>query len=334
MSPPTTDAAVPAGAGLRACLEPLCRAYDAALLDLDGVLYLGPEPVREAAPAVAGARQAGMRTVFVTNNASRRPDSVAMHLTDLGVPTEPYDVVTSGQAAAHWLADRLPPGAPVLVVGTDALADEVAERGLRPVRTAEGARAVVQGLSTTTDWEDLAEASVALRAGALWVAGNADSTYPSPRGPLPGNGALVAALRVATGREPVVVGKPAPELHAESVQRVGARRPLVVGDRLDTDVLGAVRAGADSLLVLTGITDRAALLAAPAGSRPSYVGHDLRALLAPQPPVVLTGADATCGDAKAWYDGDVLCSDGPPDLELRAACALAWARADAQPATG
>jgi HAD superfamily hydrolase (TIGR01450 family) len=317
-----------AGAGLRSCDQALCEAYEAALLDLDGVLYLGPEPVGQAAPAVGAARRAGMRTVFVTNNASRRPEAVALHLTDLGVPTGPDDVVTSGQAAAHWLADRLAPGARVLVIGTDALADEVAERGLRPVRTGEGAAAVVQGLSTTTGWTDLAEACTALRAGALWVAGNADSTYPTPRGPMPGNGAFVAALRVATGREPVVVGKPAPELHAESVQRVGARRPLVVGDRLDTDVLGAVRAGADSLLVLTGITDVPALLAAPPGSRPAYVGHDLRALLAPQPPVVVTGDAATCGDAKAWYDGEEVRSDGPDDLALRAACALAWARAD------
>lgn len=322
------------GSGLRVSDQALCQVYDAALLDLDGVLYLGPEAVPQAASSVAAVREAGMRTVFVTNNASRRPDSVALHLTDLGVPTEAHDVVTSGQAAVHWLADRLPAGAPVLVVGTDALAEEVAERGLRPVRTGEGARAVVQGLATTTGWSDLAEACVALRAGALWVAGNADSTYPSPRGPLPGNGAFVAALRVATGREPVVVGKPAPELHAESVQRVGAVRPLVVGDRLDTDVLGAVRGGADSLLVLTGITDRALLLAAPVGSRPSYVGHDLRALLQPQPAVVLTGDGACCGEAKAWYDGDLLCSEGPPDLALRAECTLAWARVDRAEAAG
>ncbi len=319
----------PRGTGLGAEDRPLCEAYDAALLDLDGVMYLGREPVPRAPAAVAEARAAGMRTVFVTNNASRRPDAVALHLTDLGVPTQPHDVVTSGQAAAHWLCDHLPAGSPVLVLGTDALADEVAERGLRPVRTAQGARGVVQGLSPTTAWTDLAEAAVALRAGALWVAGNVDSTYPSPRGPLPGNGALVAALRLATGREPVVVGKPEPQLHAESVARVDARRPLVVGDRLDTDVLGAVRAGADSLLVLTGIADRAAVLAAPAGCRPTYVGHDLRALLAPQPPVVVDGPQARCGLARAWYDGAELCAEGPRDEALRAACTLAWARADA-----
>jgi HAD superfamily hydrolase (TIGR01450 family) len=318
----------PPGTSLGSCSQPLHTSYDAALLDLDGVLYLGPEPVVNAAAAVAGARAGGMRVVFVTNNASRRPETVALHLSDLGIPAQAQDVVTSGQAAVHWLAERLPSGADVLVLGTDALAEQVSDQGLRPVRTGDGAQGIVQGLSMTTAWTDLAEASVALRAGALWVAGNADSTYPSPRGALPGNGALVAALEVATGRAPVVVGKPSPQLHAESVARVGAQRPLVVGDRLDTDVLGAVRVGADSLLVLTGITDPEALLRAPRGSRPTYVGHDLRALLAPQPPVALEPGRSACGSATAWYDGDVLRSSGPDDLALRAACALAWATAD------
>jgi HAD superfamily hydrolase (TIGR01450 family) len=318
----------PPGTSLGSSAQPLHTSYDAALLDLDGVLYLGPEPVVHAAAAVAGARAGGMSVVFVTNNASRRPETVALHLSDLGIPAQAQDVVTSAQAAVHWLAERLPLGAGVLVLGSDALSEHVAEQGLHPLRSADGARGVVQGLSTTTSWTDLAEACVALRSGALWVAGNADSTYPSPRGPLPGNGALVAALTVATGREPVVVGKPSPQLHAESVARVGARRPLVVGDRLDTDVLGAVRVGADSLLVLTGISDREALLRAPRGSRPTYVGHDLRALLAPQPPVELEPGRTACGSATAWYDGDRLHSSGPDDLALRAECALAWATAD------
>lgn len=280
-----------------------------------------------AAASVAGARDAGMRAAFVTNNASRRPEVVAAHLTELGIAAEPEDVVTSAQAAVRWLAARLPPGSRVLVVGTDGLAEEVVAGGLAPVRTAEGAVAVVQGLSTATGWTDLAEACVAIRAGALWVAGNADATYPSRRGPLPGNGAMVAALRVATGREPVVVGKPEPELHQASVARVGADRPLVIGDRLDTDVLGAVRGGADSLLVLTGVTDLPTLLAAPAGMRPTYVGLDLRALLAPQLPVALHDGEARCGAARAWLHDGAVRSDGPAQEALRAACALAWSSA-------
>jgi HAD superfamily hydrolase (TIGR01450 family) len=301
------------------------------------VLYLGPEPVAHAAESVGAARSAGMRAAYVTNNASRAPGVVAEHLTELGIPAEPADVVTGGQAAARLLAERLPAGAAVLVVGTAALADEVAAVGLRPVRSAdERPEGIVQGLAPDTGWADLAEAAVALRAGALWVAGNTDSTYPSPRGPLPGNGAMVAALTAATGLRPLVAGKPEPQLHRESVDRVGAARPLVVGDRLDTDVLGAVRGGSDSLLVLTGVTDRAALLAAPAGSRPTYVASDLRGLLHPHPAADVDGNVATCRDARAeLVDGEVTATAdgsgsaaGSADDGLRAACALAWALAD------
>lgn len=307
--------------------RPLCEAYDAALVDLDGVLYLGEDAVPHAATALGAARARGMRAAFVTNNASRRPAAVAAHLTDLGIPAQTADVVTSAQAAVRWIAARFPAGSAILVLGTEGLAEEVQAGGFVVVRTADGAAAVVQGLAPTTAWTDLAEASVAIRAGALWVAGNTDSTYPSPRGPLPGNGALVAALVVATGQRPVVVGKPEPELHQASVERVGATRPLVVGDRLDTDILGAVRAGADSLLVLTGVTDREGLLAAPSGMRPTYLASDLRGLLVPHEAPVLHGRHATCGADKAWYDGQELRTSSDTDDALRAACALAWSAA-------
>jgi glycerol 3-phosphatase-2 len=317
------------GQALGSCDAPLADAYDAALYDLDGVLYVGAGPVEHAAAAVAAARARGMRAAFVTNNASRRPAVVAAHLTELGIPAQPVDVVTSAQAAVRVLRERVPAGAEVLVVGSAGLAEEVAGGGFVPVRVAgDGVTAVVQGYDPSTGWVDLAEAAVALRAGALWVATNTDSTLPSPRGPLPGNGAMVAALRVATGLEPVVAGKPEPALHLESLARVGAVTPLVVGDRLDTDVLGAVRGGADSLLVLTGVADLMTAVTAPAGMRPTYTSHDLRGLLAPHPPVVLTARAASCGDAEATYDGGTLRVVGRPDTGLRAACALAWACAD------
>lgn len=312
---------------LAASHGPLHSKYDAALLDLDGVLYLGTEPVAHAAEAVAAARAAGMRAAFVTNNASRRPAAVAEHLTQLDIPAEAVDVVTSGQAAVRWVRARVDAGARVLVVGTEDLADLLRDQGLEPVRTADGAAAVVQGLATTTSWTDLAEASVAIRAGALWVAGNADATYPTVRGPLPGNGALVQALVTATGQTPAIVGKPEPELHAASVERVGALRPLVVGDRLDTDVLGAVRGGADSLLVLTGVTDREALLAAPADRRPTYVSSDLRGLGLDHPAPVVAGDTARCGAGGAHRRGNTVVPDDDSDDALRAACALAWSAA-------
>ena len=274
-----------------------------------------------------------MRFAYVTNNASRAPAAVAQRLTRLGIAAEPDEVVTSAQAAARVLAAELPAGATVLVIGTQALADEVASRGLVPVRTVEqagpeGPAAVVQGLAPETSWTDLAEAAVALHRGALWVAGNTDATLPTTRGPLPGNGAFVAALRLVTGQEPRVAGKPDPALHRESVQRVGAQRPLVVGDRLDTDVLGAVRGGADSLLVLTGVVGVPELLQAPSGSRPTYVSSDLRGLLQPHPEVEVDGDQARCGTATATFRDGALRSDTTSDDGIRALAGLAWSCTD------
>lgn len=297
------------------------------------MLYLAEDPVPHAAASVAGARAAGMRFAYVTNNASRSPAAVAGKLSALGIAAEPDEVVTSGQAAARTLAERLPRGAAVLVVGTEALADEVRAVGMVPVRTVAdagpaGPAAVVQGLAPATSWTDLAEAAVALHRGALWVAGNADATLPTTRGPVPGNGAFVAALRLVTGLEPLVSGKPDPSLHRASVERVGAQRPLVVGDRLDTDVLGAVRGGADSLLVLTGVVGLPELLLAPPGSRPTYVASDLRGLLQPHPRVEVDGEGARCRGAVARLEGGVLLGDAESDDGVRALAALAWWCAD------
>jgi HAD superfamily hydrolase (TIGR01450 family) len=314
------------------------EVYDTALLDLDGVVYLQEEPVREAAEALAAARRAGMRLEFVTNNASRRPDAVARLLDKVGVDARPEEVVTSAQAAAALLAEWLPAGSPVLVVGGDALGEELAEVGLRAVRSAQdGPVAVVQGYSADVGWAQLAEASVALRAGALWVATNTDATFPSPRGPLPGNGSLVAALTTATGRKPdEIVGKPHPRLHQESVRRSSARRPLVVGDRLDTDIEGAVNGECDSLLVLTGVTTPAELIAAPAAARPTYVAADLRGLAQPHPaPEPVGDQEIHCG---GWvvtvHSGRLrLAGAGGVIDALRALCVAAWRDGAPEPGT-
>jgi len=297
--------------------------HDVALLDLDGVVYVGPQPVRGAVEALAEVRRLGMRLAFVTNNASRAPDAVAAQLVGLGIPAAPSEVVTSAQAAAHYLADRLPVGARVLVLGTAALADEVAARGLRPVRGADDEpRAVVQGYSKDLGGRELAEAALAIRAGALWVATNTDATLPSPRGLLPGNGSLVAALRCATGQDPVVTGKPAPTMHFESIERSTADRPLVVGDRLETDIEGATSVGCPALLVLTGVTDPALLLAAEPARRPDYVAADLGGLLVAHSAPVGDASGARCG---GWtVAGDRLAGDGDPIDALRALCAVSW----------
>nr|WP_200800186.1 HAD-IIA family hydrolase [Jatrophihabitans endophyticus] len=270
--------------------------YDVALLDLDGVVYVGRDAVPGAPAALARARERGMQLAFVTNNAARPPQTVAEHLTELGIAARSGEVITSSQAAARYLAEHLPAGATVLVLGTTGLYEALAEQGLATTTTAgETVAAVVQGYSPDMNWALLAEGAVALNSGALWVATNVDPTVPSPRGPLPGNGSLVAALQLATRRRPVITGKPDPTMHRETLIRTGAERPLVVGDRLDTDIEGANAVGCPSLLVLSGVTDVPDLLAAPEQLRPTYLGPDVSALLSPHPEPQLSAREARCG---------------------------------------
>ena len=328
---------------LTANQDVLTKTFDVALLDLDGVVYVGPDAVPAAPRALASAREAGMRLAFVTNNAARPPAAVAEHLISLGIPADPAEVITSSQAAAHYLAERLPDGARVLVVGTIGLVEALEERGLTPVYSAdEEPEAVVQGYSPSLDWKQLAEGAVAIRRGVLWVATNLDPTVPSQRGPLPGNGSLVAALRHATGAEPVATGKPDPTMHRESVQRSFAERPLVVGDRLDTDIEGAAAVGCPSLLVLTGVTTPRDLLEAPPSHRPDFLAHDVSGLLTAHPQTRSDEAGAMCGRWRARADGTCLTlthlggadSVAADDLDpLRALCAAAWrSRSEESPA--
>jgi glycerol-1-phosphatase len=327
--PPGDGASSPRQDLPRASSAALCTAYDAALLDLDGVVYLGGKAIPGAASALGEAARAGMRLAYVTNNASRSPSAIAAQLTSLGVAATASDIVTSAQAAARLLAERLPAGSPVLVAGGMGLRIALRERHLRPVSTAaERPVAVVQGFSPDLSYGLLAEAALAIRAGAWYVAANADATLPSPRGLQPGNGSVIALLVSATGREPVVAGKPEPPLHAEAVQRTGAARPLVVGDRLDTDIEGAVRGRADSLLVLTGVSGPADALLAPPGRRPSYLAADLRGLLTAQPGVRREAGGFGCGGWTARLDEDSgklsLSGSGDPMDGLRALCGAAW----------
>ncbi|WP_018656629.1 HAD-IIA family hydrolase [Actinomadura flavalba] len=313
---------------------PLSEAYDVALLDLDGVVYVGHRPVPGAAEALAKARAAGQRLAFVTNNASRTPSAVATLLGQVGVPAEPSDVVTSSQAAARYIAERLEPGAKVLVVGSTALRRALYDRGLRPVSLAsDRPQAVVQGYDPGLAYGLIAEGAKAVRAGALFVASNGDATIPDHDGvPKPGNGSLLQVIRNATGVDPVVAGKPERPLHRESILRTGAERPLVVGDRLDTDIEGAVNGGADSLLVFTGVTEPVDALTAPPHHRPTYLSADLGGLLIEHPAVVRDGDAWTCGGWAAAWDGDAvrLTGGGTADDGLRALAGAAWR--DATPA--
>ncbi|WP_030917863.1 HAD hydrolase-like protein [Streptomyces sp. NRRL B-24720] len=309
----------------------LSEAYDTALLDLDGVVYAGGAAIAHAVDSLGAARDGGMHLAYVTNNALRTPAAVAEHLTELGVPAAAADVITSAQAVARLMADQLPVGARVLVVGGEGLRTALLERGLVPVESADDDPvAVAQGYGgPDMTWGRFAEAAYAIARGVPWFASNTDLTIPSARGIAPGNGAAVEVVRIATGAEPQVAGKPLPPMHRETVLRTGAKRPLVVGDRLDTDIEGAFNGGVDSLLVLTGVTDARQLVAAEPRHRPTYVDADLRGLLTGQPEVTETAGGFGCGGWTAAVRGDELVLEGDGDAldGLRALCGAAWSHA-------
>ncbi|MCI2240740.1 HAD-IIA family hydrolase [Paenibacillus sp. TRM 82003] len=333
---PATPTAV-----LRGSSRPLRAEHDVLLLDLDGVVYVGPHAVPHAAEALTRAEDAGARLAYITNNASRPPSTVSEHLRALGAPARDEDVVTSAQAAARHLAERLPSGSRVLLVGGEGLREALEASGLEPVESlADDPAAVVQGFSPDTSWARLAEATHAVRAGLWWVATNLDATVPTPGGPAPGNGLLVQLVARAAGREPdVVCGKPERALFDEAVARSGARNALVVGDRLDTDLQGARAAGLPGLLVLTGVTGARELLAAAPHERPHLIGRDLRSLDDEHPvPVLEHGGDAIvarCRGAEVGVGSEGAfvrsAAAGPDGLDvLRAAAEAAWAVRDAQ----
>jgi HAD superfamily hydrolase (TIGR01450 family) len=252
------------------------------MLDLDGVVYVGGSAVPGAPDHIAEARRQGLRVAFITNNASRPPATVAAHLEELGVEAGPDDVVTSSQAAARLLADRLGQGAVVVCLGADGLLQALEGVGLRPVEVesdaADTAAAIVTGYAPDVRWSEVMRAAVRIRDGLSWVATNTDLTFPAAYGVAPGHGVQVEMLRRFSGVDPVVAGKPARPLLDETVRRVGGSRPLMVGDRLDTDIEGAHNAGVDSLLVLTGVTGLDDLVGAPPELRPTYLATDLGGL--------------------------------------------------------
>lgn len=314
-------------------VRPLTEQYDTALLDLDGVVYAGGDAIAHAVDSLAAARETGMKLAYVTNNALRTPDTVARHLTELGIPTEAGEVINSAQAVARLISEHVPEGARVLVVGGEGLRVALRERGLVPVESADDEpAAVAQGYGgPDMPWGRFAEAAYAVARGVPWFASNTDLTIPSGRGIAPGNGAAVEVVRIATGVDPQVAGKPLPPMHRETVLRTGAERPLVVGDRLDTDIEGAFNGGVDSLLVLTGVTGPAELLTAEPAHRPTFVDADLRGLLTGQPAVEAEGEGFRCGGAHARVVGGevVVEGDGDPLDGLRALCGAAWTAAAA-----
>ena len=305
-------------------------SYDAVLFDLDGVIYLGPIAVPGAAEGIAQLRDRGTKVGFITNNAARPPASVADHLVELGISATAADIVTSAQAAAHLLVNRFGVGARILAVGGDGVIAALSEAGLVGVHSADDHPvAVMQGYGFSLAWQELNEAAIAIHRGAHWVATNIDPTRPTERGLVPGNGAAVTAVKMAVQAEPEVAGKPYRPLLDDTVDRLGAQHPLFVGDRLDTDIAGAVNANLDSMLVLSGSHRAEDLLRAAPGERPTFVGEDLRALVRPGLTVTQNGGEFGCGHATASaVDGRLMVqSNGSSSIEAiwAAAHATWWA---------
>ena len=259
--------------------------------DLDGVVYRGEHACDGAVEGLTSAREAGVRLLFMTNNASRTPEDVAAHISSLGFPTRPSEVLTASQVGARTVAERrergqlrLDDGGVVLAVGGEGVGVALTDEGLPWVsapqaRDAAGTEAplrvaaVLQGYGASVAVSDLTEAVYAVRAGAVWVATNDDATLPTARGLAVGNGSLVAAVANATGSRPEVVGKPHAPAYRMALSRIGVplEECLMLGDRLGTDIAGAVAVGMRSALVLTGVSTAEEAAAADTHERPDHV---------------------------------------------------------------
>lgn len=316
--------------------KPLVETADALLIDLDGVCYAGTRDIPDAAAGLAAARQSGIKFQFLTNNASRTPEQVAEKLKGHGIEADPAEVMTAAMDAVEILTQKIEPESKVLVIGTQALIDTVAQAGFEVVsKASEQPVAVIQGYGPEVGWKQLSEAAYAISAGALFMATNLDATLPTEDGFALGNGSLVAAVEHATGQKPFAGGKPFAGIFRKAAAHAGSTKPLAVGDRLDTDIAGAVAADMLSLHVLTGVSDAKAVALAYPDRRPSYLGLDLTDLLREHPgPVHQPTGAWTSGESAGFMvaeDGRVMRDDEPVDNgqvlsleDYRALVAAVW----------
>ena len=306
----------------------LLSKYDALLLDLDGVVYEGQAAIAGAVEAVHAAQAIPMSVGYVTNNSSRRPETICEQLAGFGINSLPSDVISSGQTGVEILATLVEPGANILVVGGEGLRKRVVDGGFRLVESSNDApAAVIQGFAPDVAWRDLAEAAFSIQRGAKWVATNQDWTLPQERGLAPGNGTLVSAVHTAVGILPIVAGKPEPAIFKTATDHFASKRPLFVGDRIDTDIVGANRAGMDSALVLTGVSTRKELLGIGPEGRPTFILGNLAELHKAYEAPKQTKRGYSCGGVTVELLAQkVRVIDGDPaSLEaLKAACAVIW----------
>lgn len=256
--------------------------YDGVLCDLDGVVYAGSQKINTAVITLNTLMRQGVPVAFVTNNASKSVTQVANRLIAMGLEIDTDHIMTSAQAVVDLLLVKYAvDSGPVLVAGSAQLTEHIRAAGYTvTTAAAENPQVVVQGFNPNLGWNDLAQASFAIQNGAGWLASNLDLTIPLTEGIAPGNGSMVNAVAQATGTRPeVAAGKPAPVMFRSMAERFSMNRPLVLGDRLDTDILGASNAGFDSALVETGIHSRADVVDFRDAVVPDWVLPNLGVLL-------------------------------------------------------
>ena len=305
----------------------LLDSYDSLLLDLDGVVYRGKEAIPGAMEAINRAQELGKKVAYITNNASRTPEQITEQLIGFGIKAAAGQIIGAARAGAKLLATKIPPGSKVLVVGGEGLRVEIANLGFQIVEhAAEDPAGVIQGFSPDVGWKQLAQAAFAIQSGAVWVATNQDWTLPLERGIAPGNGTLVGAVHTAVGILPEFAGKPFRPIF-DAAKELGFSKPLVVGDRLDTDIKGAIGAGMDSACVMTGIATRKELLGAKSDERPRFILENLMGIFESYEEPVKTKRGFKLRAAEVELLGDRVVSISPEagSLDsLRAATRLIW----------
>lgn len=302
--------------------------YDTLLCDLDGVIYEGTDAIVDAAEVINVFSSQEIPVGYVTNNSSRKPETIAAQLAGFGIHTAPENIIGSAKTGVEILATLIPAGSNVLVVGGEGLRSRVVEAGFVLVNSSDEKPAgVIQGFDPSVAWTDLAEASYSIANGAKWVATNQDWTIPREKGIAPGNGTLVSAVHTAVGQLPVVAGKPEPAIYQTALQHFGSKRALFIGDRIDTDIRGANRAAIDSVLVMTGISTRKEVLGAKKEDRPAFIIETMAELLADYDQPKKTKRGFACKGAEVELLGNkVLVTQGDPKSigALRAACAVIY----------
>jgi 4-nitrophenyl phosphatase len=252
----------------------------ALVIDMDGVLWRGSRPLEGLIPFFDLLQRNDVPYILATNNASQSPDSYAQRLDRLGVQVDPGQILSSGLAASLLLPEHCPKPGPIYAIGSSELRAMLKDQGYDLTNHGPEAKAVVVGFDRELTWHKLAEAALALNAGAFFMGTNPDVSFPSERGLVPGNGAQLAALTAATGIDPLIVGKPEPTIYELAMKQLETRgdETLAVGDRLETDILGGERAGLKTALLLTGVSTRSDLDTSQV--QPNYVFQDLPALTA------------------------------------------------------